>query len=96
LEESLPWIDKALPLQGGAPSADPLRRNARYVMLGRHEEAIAACEKSAGLGGDVSTYIYLTAAYGQHGEDAKAVAAKEQVSKRWPNFALAEWHAPTA
>ena len=60
-------------------------------MLGRYEEAIAACEKSAGLGGDVFTYIYLTAAYAQQGQHAKAVAAREQVSRLWPNFALARW-----
>ena len=62
-----------------------------YLYLGRYEDAVAACEKSAGLGGDVFTYLYLTAAYAQRGEHARAVAAREQVFKLWPNFALARW-----
>jgi adenylate cyclase len=91
-EESLPWIDKALASEGGALFADLLQRKcSAYMLLGRYEEAVAACEKSAGLGGDVFTYIYLTAAYAQQGEDAKAVAAREQLFKLWPNFALARW-----
>jgi len=43
-----------------------------------------------------STYIYLTAAYAQQGEDVKAVAAREQLFKLWPNFALARWKFLTA
>jgi class 3 adenylate cyclase/TolB-like protein/Flp pilus assembly protein TadD len=99
-EESLPWIDKALASEaseGGALFADLLQRKCgAYMMLGRYAEAVAACEKSAGLGGDVFTYIYLTAAYAQQGENAKAVAAREQVFKLWPNFALARWPLLTA
>jgi tetratricopeptide (TPR) repeat protein len=91
-EESLPWIDKALVSEGGALFADLLQRKCGvYTLLGRYEEAVAACEKSAGLGGDVFTYVYLTAAYAQQGKDVKAAAAMEQVFKLWPNFALARW-----
>jgi adenylate cyclase len=96
-EESLPWIDKALASEGGPLFADLLQRKCVvYVLLARYEEAVAACEKSAGLGGDVFTYIYLTAAYAQQGEDAKAVAAREQLFKLWPNFALARLKFATA
>jgi len=99
-EESLHWIEKALASEaseGGALFADLLQRKCgAYMMLGRYAEAVAACEKSAGLGGDVFTYIYLTAAYAQQGADAKAVAAREQVFKLWPNFALARWPLLTA
>jgi TolB-like protein len=91
-EESLPWIDKALASEGGALFADLLQRKCgANTLLGRYEEAISACEKSAGLGGDVATYIYLTAAYAQQGEDAKATATREQVFKLWPDFTLARW-----
>jgi class 3 adenylate cyclase/TolB-like protein len=91
-EEALPWLDQALASERGALFADLLQRKCgAYMMLGRYEEAVAACLKSAGLGGDVFTYIYLTAAYAQQGDDAKAVATRDQVFKLWPNFALARW-----
>ena len=96
-EESLPWIDKALASEGGAQFADLLQRKCgAYVILGRYEEAVAPCEKSAGLGGDVFTYIYMTAAYAQQGQDAKAAAAREQLLKLWPDFALTRWKSLTA
>jgi tetratricopeptide (TPR) repeat protein len=91
-EESLPWIDKALTSESGPVSALLLQRKCgAYLYLGRYEEAVAACEKSAGLRSDGITYVYLTAAYAQHGDDAKAVATKEQLFKLWPDFTLARF-----
>jgi TolB-like protein/Flp pilus assembly protein TadD len=92
-EESLPWIEKALAAEGGGSIvADLLQRQcAAYVLLARYQEAVPVCEKSAALGGDVFTYIYLTAAYAQRDENVKALAAKGQLLKLWPDFALSRW-----
>ena len=91
-EESLPWIDKALEYEG--ERADPClyqRKCSAYTLLGRYEAAAIACEKSAALGSDASTYPYLTAVYAQLGEHAKAASAKEQLVRGWPGFTLERW-----
>ena len=90
-EESLPWIDKALEYEG---RADPIlyqRKCSAHTLLGRYQDAVAACEKSAALGADASTYVYLTAVYAQLGERARAASAKEQLLRGWPDFTLARW-----
>ena len=91
-EEALPWIDKALAFESGAGLGALLARKCYvHLLLGRYEEAVAECERSAGLAGDGVTYVFLTAAYAQHGDNAKAVATREQLFKRWPDFTLARW-----
>jgi len=91
-EETLPWIDKALASASSGAIADLLQRKCRvYIQLDRYEEAVALCEKSAGLGSDAFTYVYLTAVYAQQGEDAKAAAAKERLLRLWPDFTLARF-----
>jgi adenylate cyclase len=96
-EESLPGIDRALVSEKGALFADLLQRKCQAnTLLGRYGQAIEACEKSAGLGGDVFTHLYMTAAYAQQGEETKAAAAKQQVFKLWPKFGLARWPSLTA
>ena len=59
------------------------------MLLGRYDDAVPPCEKSAGLYGGGITYAYLTAAYAQQGDNAKAVATKEQLMKVWPDFTIA-------
>jgi tetratricopeptide (TPR) repeat protein len=91
-EESLPWIDKALADESVETSAYLLTRKCGANMyLGRYDEAVAACEKSAGLYTVPLTYVYLTAAYVQRGDDAKAMAAKKQLLKLWPEVTLARF-----
>ena len=92
-EEALPWVEKALAAEGaGSDAADLLQRKCViYVLLARYEDAIPECEKSAALGGDVFTYIFLTAAYAHQDDNAKALAAKAQLLKLWPDFALSRY-----
>src|SRR5215475_705085 len=91
-EEALPWIDKALEHESGQMLAALYQRKC-YVnmLLGRYEAAVPACEKSVALGGDLLTYLYLTALYAQLGQAAKATSAKEQLLRRWPDFTLERW-----
>lgn len=90
VEESLPLIDTALADERfGAPASLLRRKCGVYMYLGRYDEAVAACEKSAGIYTITLTYVYLTAAYAQRGDDAKAMATKKQLLKRWPDFTLA-------
>jgi len=96
-EESLPWIDKALADESfGAPATLLMRKCGAYLYLGRYEDAVAACEKSAGLYSNTITYVYLTAAYAQRGDDAKAVATKKELLKLWPDFTSARFRSSSA
>ena len=89
-EESLPLIDKALADEGsGARDVLLTRKCGACLNLGRYEEAVAACEKSAGLYSCWLTYAYLTAAYAQQGDDAKAMATKQRLMQIWPDFTIA-------
>jgi len=57
-------------------------------MLGRLDEAIAACEKSIGQDDQWLIYVYLDAAYAQKGETNKAAATKADLLKRKPGLSI--------
>ena len=59
-----------------------------YLYLGRYEDAVSACEKSAGLNNSWVDQVYLTAAYAQKGEVGKAKIAKEELLKLQPNYTI--------
>jgi Adenylate cyclase, family 3 (some proteins contain HAMP domain) len=59
-----------------------------YLYLGRYDEAVAACEKSAGLNNSWVDQVYLTAAYGQKGDLVKAKIARQELLKLQPNYTI--------
>ena len=59
------------------------------VLLGHTDEAIATCEKAAGLARHFLVQLYLVAAYANKGDMAKAAAAKVQVLKMAPDYTIA-------
>src|SRR6266567_386560 len=59
-----------------------------YLMLGRLDEAIAACENSIGQYDQWLVYVYLDAAYAQKGETSKATATKAELLKRKPKLSI--------
>ena len=59
-----------------------------YLYLGRYEEAVKACEKSAGLNNSWIDQVYLTAAYAQNGDLAKAKIAKDELLKLQPGYTV--------
>jgi class 3 adenylate cyclase len=62
-----------------------------YVLLGQAEQAVAMCEKAAArtTGGD---YVqqHLVAAYANHGDTAKAAAAKAELLRIKPGLTVAQ------
>ena len=60
-----------------------------HLWLGQYDEAVAACEKGAGVYSDWGGYLFLTAAYAQKGDAAKAANAKEQLLKYQPGYSIA-------
>jgi len=59
-----------------------------YLYLGRYEDAVTACEKSAGLNNSWIDQVYLTAAYAQKGDLNKAKIAKDELLKLQPGYTI--------
>jgi adenylate cyclase len=59
-----------------------------YLYLGRYEEAVKACEKSAGLNNSWIDQVYLTAAYAQNSDLTKAKVAKDELLKLQPGYTI--------
>ena len=56
--------------------------------LGRYGDAVAACEKSAGVNNSWVDEVYLTAAYAQTGDLKKAKIARDELLKLHPNYTI--------
>ena len=67
-----------------------------HLLTGRTEQAIAACEKASGRVDYWSIHLALAAAYANHGEMAKAVAAKAEVLRIVPGLTIAQLRAKRA
>jgi adenylate cyclase len=89
-EEVFVQLDKAIALDPReADDADALFIRCRaHLSLGRYDEAINACERSAALENDWVTYMFLTAAYAQENQMAKAAATKSRLLKVQPEFTI--------
>ena len=90
-EEAFVHLDKAVALDpriADDGSALVIRCRAN-LSLGRYDEAIQICERSAALDSFWVTYMLLTAAYAQRDEMAKALAAKAQLLKYQPGITIA-------
>ncbi len=59
-----------------------------YLYLGRYEDAVTACEKSAGLNNSWIDQVYLIAAYAQKGDVRKAKVAKDELLKLQPGYTI--------
>ena len=59
-----------------------------YVYLGRYEDAVVACEQSAGIRNWWGVQMFLIAAYSQNGDARKAKIAKDELLKLQPGFTI--------
>jgi len=91
-ERALEATERGVALEPRAISNYDLMRCWSYLLLGRYEEAIVACEKWRAYE-DRWFYVYplLTAAYAQSGDKVKAAAAKAELLKRAPNYTIARY-----
>jgi adenylate cyclase len=90
-EEALPLLEQAIALDPRGPGVSGyLQYQCRsYLVLGRYDDAIAACEKSLTLDDYWFRYLYLVAAYAQKGDLARAAVAKSELLKRQPGMSIA-------
>jgi hypothetical protein len=59
------------------------------LQLGRYDEAVALCERSAALDTWYWDQVLLAAAYANKGELQKAAAARAQLDKLLPGYSIA-------
>lgn len=85
----------ALPLIAQAIDMDPLEQSLPFhfmckahLFLGRYGDAIAACERAATENDWWLNQVYLSAAYAQDGDIAKAVRAKDSVLQQQPGYTI--------
>ena len=86
--EALPLTAKAIEINPADRSFELRVACRAYLALGRYDDAIGACEKSAAEDEYWVVHAYLAAAYGQKGEIAKAAAAKAEALKRTPKLTI--------
>jgi tetratricopeptide (TPR) repeat protein len=91
--EALPIVEKAIAL-------DPDHRGwtlrigcQAHVQLGQYEQAIADCEKAAGTSADWLITSFLAAAYANHGDLDKAVAARRAMLRIVPGYTIEQLRA---
>jgi class 3 adenylate cyclase/TolB-like protein len=89
-EDVFAQLDRATALDPReSDDADLLFMRCRaHLSMGRYDEAIGSCERSAALQNDWVTYMFLTAAYAQKNEMAKASGAKSRLLKIRPGFTI--------
>jgi TolB-like protein len=91
-EKALEATERGVALEPRAIANYDLMRCWSYLLLGRYEQAIIACEKWRAYE-DRWFYVYplLTAAYAQSGNEVKAAAAKAELLKHAPNYTIARY-----
>ena len=91
--EALALIDRALALEPGTYWVPIATACEAHLLAGQTEQAIATCEKASGRSNHWLIHLALAAAYANHGEMAKAVAAKSEVLRTVPGLTIAKLRA---
>ena len=94
--EALALVDQALSLQPPTAAIASYLAGSRcsaYMALGRYDDAIAACERTASLADSWIPHIYLVAAYAQQGNATRAQAEKVKLLTLRPGFSIAAFKA---
>jgi len=91
--EALALVDKVLALDPANVGYPMLMACEAHLLAGQAERAVATCEKATGLYGSWDVNLYLAAAYANHGELAKASAAKAQALRTVPGYTITQLRA---
>jgi tetratricopeptide (TPR) repeat protein len=86
--EALAVVQRAVAVDPPATGWGQLMTCKSLFYLGRYDEAVTACEKSAGLNNSWIDEVYLTAAYAQKGDLSKAKIARDELLKLQPGYTI--------
>jgi predicted Zn-dependent protease len=91
--EALAVVDRALALDPANAEAPMTTACEARLLVGQIEQAIATCEKASGISNYWPIHLALAAAYANHGDTAKAAAAKAEVLRTVPGLTIAQLRA---
>jgi class 3 adenylate cyclase/TolB-like protein len=91
--EALAVVDRALALDPANAEAPMTTACEARLLVGQIEQAIATCEKASGISNYGPIHLALAAAYANHGDTAKAAAAKAEVLRTVPGLTIAQLRA---
>jgi adenylate cyclase len=86
--EALALVQRAVAIDPPASGWGQLMTCKSLFYLGRYDDAVMACEKSAGLNNSWIDEVYLTAAYAQKGDLKKAKIARDELLKLQPGYTI--------
>jgi TolB-like protein len=89
-QDALAELDKVVALDAReADDGETMRLRCRASLaLGRYDDAIKLCERSAALLNSWTTYAYLAAAYAHAGKTTQAAAAQAELLKLQPGYTI--------
>ena len=88
--EALTFTDRAVAMDERIRKYAEWTACKSHLLLGQAEQAMAMCEKAAAFGGWWLTQTFLVAAYANHGDMAKAAAAKAEMLRAIPGYTVAQ------
>jgi adenylate cyclase len=93
--EALTLVDRSLTIGPDTNPGGALRVACEaHLLLGQAEQAITTCEQARGLyNDDLIVGLFLAAAYANHGDLARAAAAKSEVQRIAPGYTIAQLRA---
>jgi class 3 adenylate cyclase len=91
--EALALVDRALALEPANVWVPVATACEAHLLAGHTEQAIALCEQASGRGNHWFIHLALAVAYANHGEMAKAAAAKAEVLRTVPGLTIAQLRA---
>jgi adenylate cyclase len=89
--EALPLVARSEAINPANVGFDQRVACRAYIALGRFDEAVRSCERSAVVDEWWSMHLYLAAAYAQKGETAKAAVERDKAIARKPEATIA-WY----
>jgi TolB-like protein/Tfp pilus assembly protein PilF len=87
-ETALPMLDKARDIDSTVDGVSSRLACRALLSLGRYAEAVERCETAMATDESFFVHVYLTAAYAQKGDMARAADAKERLLRLRPGFTL--------
>ena len=88
--DALPLVDRALSLDPESIGWAMRFACEAYLLLGRFDDAVSACEKAGGTNSDWFITSYLAAAYANRGDIDKARAAANAILRTVPGYSIAQ------
>jgi adenylate cyclase len=99
-QQALSLVEQAVAMDPQGSAAHMSIASMIHLLLGDSEAAISAGEKAIALGGadHPDNHLYLSAAYAQVGDMAKAQAARDALVRLVPGFTIGKyrWRSPVA